>query len=437
MSDPHRRAKVQIALDFVDIARAMKVAEAAAKAGADILEAGTPLIKSEGLNCVRELRAKFPRMRIVADMKTMDAGRLEMECAAKAGANLAIVLGGASDATLRECIKAGRNYGVEIGVDMIGVADPVARAKQCAEWGASVIGLHMAIDEQMTGALAADPFATLRAVRAAVTTTVSVAGGLNSETVVDAVAAGADVVIIGGAVNKAADPESAARDILKAVATGAKVKTDLYRRVGAAEIRTVLEKVSTANLSDGAHRAPMLEGVRPIAQGLKMVGPAVTVRTYPGDWSKPVQAIDAAEAGSVIVIDAGGVLPAVWGELATHSCVARGLAGVVIHGAIRDTSDIREMKFPAFATHVTGQAGEPKGLGEINVPLRIGGIVVNPGDWIVGDDDGVFVIPRAEAVEITNRAMDCLERENRIRAEIDVGKATLASVAELLKWDKK
>ena len=429
-------ARVQAALDFVDLARAMKVAEAAARAGVDILEAGTPLIKSEGLNAVRALRSKFPRMRIVADMKTMDAGRIEMECAAKAGANLAIVLGGASDATIRECIKAGKNYGVEIGVDMIGVADPVARAKQCAEWGASVIGLHMAIDEQMTGA-AADPFATLRAVRAAVTVPVSIAGGLNSETVVDAVEAGADILVVGGAIHKASDPEAAAREILKAVATRARVKTDLYRRVGLADIRSVLEKVSTANLSDGAHRAPMIAGISPVSSGLKMVGPAVTVRTYPGDWSKPVQAIDAAEPGSVLVIDAGGVPPAVWGELATHSCLSRKLAGVVIHGAIRDTSDIRAMKFPAFATLITGQAGEPKGLGEINVPLRIGGVAVNPGDWIVGDDDGVFVTPKAEAVEITNRAMDCLERENRIRAEIDGGKTTLAQVAELLKWDKK
>ena len=126
-----------------------------------------------------------------------------------------------------------------------------------------------------------------------------------------------------------------------------------------------------------------------------------------------------------------------WGELATHSCLSRRLAGVVIHGAIRDTADIREMKFPAFATLVTGRAGEPKGLGEINVPIAIGAVRVAPGDWFVGDDDGVIVIPRAEAVEIANRAMDCLERENRIRAEIDQGKTTLAQVTELLKWEKK
>jgi 3-hexulose-6-phosphate synthase/6-phospho-3-hexuloisomerase len=428
-------ALVQVALDFVDISRAMKVAEAVVRGGVDILEAGTPLIKSEGLESVRRLRAGFPRVRIVADMKTMDAGRVEMECAAKAGANVAIVLAAASDATIRECIKAGRNYGIEVGVDMLGAADAAGRARECQEWGAALVGVHTPIDEQMRGE--ADPFEKLRAVRRAVTIPVAVAGGLNSETVVDAVRAGADVVIVGGAVTKAADPERAARDILRAVAKMTKIKTDLYRRVGEENIREVLRRVSTPNISDGNHRCGMVEDVRPVRPGIKMVGPAVTVRTCPGDWAKPVEAIDVAEAGSVIVIDAGGVGPAVWGELATHSCIARGVAGVVIHGAIRDTADIRRMKFPAFARLVTGQAGEPRGLGEINVPVTIGGVRVQPGDWVVGDDDGVIVLPKSEAVEMANRAMDCLERENRIRAEIDGGKTTLAKVTELLKWEKK
>ncbi|HUV40108.1 MAG TPA: orotidine 5'-phosphate decarboxylase / HUMPS family protein [Planctomycetota bacterium] len=419
----------------MNLPRAMKAAEAAVKGGAEILEAGTPLIKAEGLNAVRELRAKFPDLRIVADMKTMDAGRAEMEMAAKAGADLAVVLGAAADSTIRECIKAGENYGIEVGVDMIGVTDVAARAKQCQEWGASVIGLHHAIDEQMQGT--GDPLSRLRAVRPVVSVPIAFAGGLNSETVVDAMEAGADVLIVGGAIIKSADPEKATREIIRALATGKPVESALYHRVDASRVREILEKVSTANISDGNHRQPMLEGLRPVSPGLKMVGRAVTVRTYPGDWAKPVEAIDVAEPGDVIVIDAGGVEPAVWGELATHSCKAKQVAGVVIHGAIRDTTDIRDMGFPAFARIVTGVAGEPKGLGEINVPITISGIRIRPGDWVVGDDDGVIVLPQNEAVEITNRAMDCLERENRIRAEIDSGKTTLASVMELLKWEKK
>jgi 3-hexulose-6-phosphate synthase/6-phospho-3-hexuloisomerase len=84
---------------------------------------------------------------------------------------------------------------------------------------------------------------------------------------------------------------------------------------------------------------------------------------------------------------------------------------------------------------VSANAGEPKGFGEINVPVAIAGQTVEPGDWVVGDDDGVIVLPRAHAVELANRAMDVLEKENRLRGEIDAGK-TLAEVAYLQKWEK-
>lgn len=424
---------LQVALDFLELSRALKVAEAAVAGGADILEAGTPLIKSEGLDAVRELRARFPRMRLVADMKTMDAGRIEMEAAAKAGANAAVVMGAASEATIQECIEAGRNYGVSVGVDLLGVEDIVALARRCEELGADHLDIHTPIDEQMRGA---DPFERLRLVRQAVSLPLAAAGGINSETAAEAVAAGADIVIVGGAISKSADPRQATEEIKRAITTGEKIPTTLYRRAGLDRVREVLLGVSSANASDGGHRLPPLEGIRPVAPGLKLVGPAFTVRTYPGDWAKPVEAIDEAAPGDVIVIDAGGVPPAVWGELATQSAVGKGLAGVVIDGAIRDAAEIRGLKFPAFARHISPQAGEPKGLGEIGVPVRMAGQRVEPGDWLLGDDDGVVVLPGNRVVELANRAMDCLERENRIRQEILEGKTTLAQVMELLRWEK-
>jgi len=427
-------AKLQVALDFLNLARALKVARAAWEGGADILEAGTPLIKSEGLEAVRKLRELFPKAPIVADMKIMDTGRIEMEAAAKAGANLAIVMGAAAESTVKECIEAGRNYGIEVGVDLLGVTNPEELARKAAEWGAARIDVHIPIDDQM---LAVEPFRALRELREAVRVPLAVAGGLNSESVVNAVRAGADIVVVGGAISKSGDPREATEQIKKAIETGVAVETKLYKRVSVDRIREVLLEVSTPNVSDGNHRMRPLLDIRPITPGAKVVGQAVTVRTYPGDWAKTVEAIDEAEPGSVLVIDAGGVGPAVWGELATHSCLQRGVAGVVIDGAIRDVPEIRKLKFPAFAKLVTPQAGEPKGLGEIGVPVTIGGIRVSPGDWVVGDDDGVVVIPGARAVEMTNRAMEWLERENRIRQEIEDGKTTLAQVMELLRWEKK
>ena len=98
--------------------------------------------------------------------------------------------------------------------------------------------------------------------------------------------------------------------------------------------------------------------------------------------------------------------------------------------------DIRALKFPVFAADSTPAAGEPKGFGELGVPVVIAGIKIFPGDWIVADDDGVIVIPQAKAAETANRAMDVLERENRIRKEIRDG-SSLAKVTELHKWEKK
>jgi len=426
-------AKLQVALDFVDLPRALKVAEEAVVGGADWLEAGTPLIKSEGLMAVRALRDRWPHHTIVADMKTMDAGRAEVEFAAKAGAHIVGVLGAASDSTIRECVEAGRNYGAQIIVDMIGVADPVTRARQAEAMGAGYIGIHVAIDEQMTGKT---PFDILRRVVEAVSIPVAVAGGINSETASEAVNAGAAVVIVGGAITKATDAAEATRRIKHAITHRVAVASEYFVRAAGSDLRDVLLRVSAANVSDALHRSGDLPGIVARTPGARMVGPAVTVRTYPGDWAKPVQAIDLARPGDVIVIDAGGVPPAVWGELATNSAIQRKLAGVVISGAARDTGDIRELGFPLFSSHVTPTAGEPKGFGEIGVPIRIAGVTISPGDWIIGDDDGVCVIPKDKAVEYTNRAMDVLERENRLRQEILEG-STLSQVAYLLKWEKK
>lgn len=424
---------LQLALDFVDLKRALKNAKAGIAGGVDWIEAGTPLIKSEGLQSIRELRRLFPQTTIVADMKIMDTGRVEVEAAAKAGANVVDVLGAASDATIRECIQAGKNYGASIVVDMIAVEDVLTRARFVEELGADYVTVHCAVDEQMEGK---DPFEALRRVSQALSIPVGVAGGINSETAAQAVAAGATIVIVGGAISKAVDPEQAAREIRRGLDTGVSISTTLFKRKGEEQIREILEQVSAANLSDSLHRGGVLQGIRPLFPGIRMLGRAVTVRTYPGDWAKPVQAIDVAEPGDVIVIDAGGVGPALWGELATHSALQKGLAGVVIDGALRDSDDIISLRFPAFSRLVMPNAGEPKGFGEIGVPVTVGGVRVDPGDWLLGDGDGVVVLPRTMATEYGNRAMDVLEKENRIREEIKEG-STLSKVTELLRWEKK
>ena len=424
---------LQVALDLMQLNRAVAIAREAVEGGADWIEAGTPLIKSEGAEAVRALRREFPSLKIIADTKTMDTGSFEVEIMAKAGADIVTVLGLADDATIEEAVMAGRKYGAEVMVDLINVPDRVARAKRVQELGASYVCMHMGIDTQMRGE--EPPVDILRRIVSEVSIPVAVAGGITAENAGEYVEAGASDVIVGGAIIKTSDIPAAARDIRSAMA-GAKVDTDLARKYSEEDLFEAFSRVSTCNISDAFHKQGVMFGILPqsLQHRQRMVGRALTVQTTNGDWAKPVEAIDRAKEGDILVVDVGGAPVAVWGELATCSAMVMGVKGIVIDGAIRDIDDIRELKFPAFARTVAPCAGEPKGYGGIGIEVTVGGQRVRTGDWIVGDESGIVVIPKEVAVEVANRALDVHERENRTREEINRG-STLSKVNELAKWE--
>lgn len=423
---------LQLALDFVDLDRALEVAEEALRGGVDWLEVGTPLIKSEGMDAIREFKRRFQGRVIVADLKTIDTGAAEVEMASKAGADVVIVLGVADDSTIREAVDAARRYGSRVMVDLLNVEDPVGRAKRLEELGVDYVCVHVGIDQQMKGV---SPLDVLSKVASQCRVPVAIAGGINSETAARAVELGASIVIVGGAITKAEKAEEAARAVKQAMLSRKPVRTELYKKYGEEELEAAFMKVSTPNISDAMHRRGEMRGIVPVTPGAKMVGRAFTVRTYPGDWAKPVEAIDVAPPGSVIVIDAAGGDKAVWGELATWSCVVKGIRGVVVDGAVRDVDEIRRLGFPVFARSISPTAGDPKGFGEVEVEVVCGGVKVRPGDWVIGDDNGVVVVPSELAVEVANRALDVLEKENRVREEIRRG-STLSQVLRLRKWEK-
>ncbi|HEV2449014.1 MAG TPA: bifunctional hexulose-6-phosphate synthase/ribonuclease regulator, partial [Thermoplasmata archaeon] len=215
------------------------------------------------------------------------------------------------------------------------------------------------------------------------------------------------------------------------------IASEHFHRVSEGEVRAAFLKVSTPNLSDAMQRKGALHGLLPHLPrpDSKMVGPAVTVVTRDGDWAKPVEAIDRAGEGEVIVVDSGGQTTAIWGELASWSAHGKKVSGVVIDGAVRDLDAILELGFPVFSRHVSPNAGEPKGHGEIGVEVTVGGQRVRPGDWMVGDASGLVVVPRERAQEIANRALDVLEHENRVREEIRRG-STLGKVQKLERWER-
>ena len=428
---------LQVALDVLELDRAIEIGKESLEGGADWLEVGTPLIKSEGMHAVRVLHSTFPDVPIVADMKTMDTGAIEVEMAAKSGASAVSILGLADDATIREGIESAHKYGIAIMVDIMNTIDPVKRAKEISEMGADYICVHVGIDQQMRGL---DVLSLLEKVSNSVDISLAAAGGMDAVTASKAVSLGADIIIVGGNITRSANVKESTKVIKRGMMTGVR-EGERRRGTGTGgrmddELFKLFMQVSTPNISDAMHRKGVLQGIRPLFKGIKLVGKAVTVQTYEGDWAKPVEATDVAGPGDVIVVYGGSKEVALWGELASWSCKQKGIAGIVIDGGVRDVEEIRRIKFPVFARYVAPNAGEPKGFGELNAEIKCGGEYVRPGDWIIGDDNGVVVVPKERAYEIARRAKEVWKNEERIREEIKRGK-TLSQVLDLYKWEKK
>ncbi|MBE9603244.1 RraA family protein [Acetobacteraceae bacterium H6797] len=177
-----------------------------------------------------------------------------------------------------------------------------------------------------------------------------------------------------------------------------------FRALPVANVSDVMSRMTAA----GARLRPMH------APGAIMSGPAVTVKTRPGDNLMIHKALALAEPGDVIVVDAGGDLTnALIGDLMLAQMVKRRLGGIVLNGAIRDSAAIRAQDFPVFAAGVTHRGPYKDGPGEINVPIAIDGMVIAPGDLMIGDDDGLLCVPfdQAEAIHAAASAKHAAEEK--------------------------
>ena len=340
-----KKAVLQVALDLLELKRALQIAKESLDGGADWIEAGTPLIKSEGMQAVRAMRDLFPDSVIVADMKVADTGSLEVEMAAKAGANIVCILADADDSVIAESVRAASLYGIRIMADLINVPDPIPRALILEKMGVDIICAHVGIDQQMVGKSSLDLLADLAAL---IHIPLAVAGGIDIKSAGLAVKYGADIVIVGGWITRSADVCGSTKKIRKELDNPSVQSVE--KQSPDEEIRSLLLQVSAPNVTDAMHRKGAMSGIVSICGNVKMVGRAVTVQTFAGDWAKPVEAIEVARKNEVIVINNDGATHiAPWGELATLSCEKKGISGVVIDGAVRDVDEIRIMKFPLFA----------------------------------------------------------------------------------------
>jgi regulator of RNase E activity RraA len=208
----------------------------------------------------------------------------------------------------------------------------------------------------------------------------------------------------------------------------------------AEELVTTLRGLPTPVISDQMNRTGALRGVRPLPGTPlepRLAGPALTVKTRPGDNLVVHKAIDLARPGDVLVIDAGGDDErAVMGEIVYRYAVSRGIAGFVIGGAVRDAREIGEGRRPVFASGISHLGPYKSGPGEIGGPISVGGTAVRSGDLVVGDFDGVVVIPAelAEAVAAAGPAQ--LEKEEAQLASADAGELDRSWIDETLELEE-
>lgn len=174
-----------------------------------------------------------------------------------------------------------------------------------------------------------------------------------------------------------------------------------------------LKKVPTSILSDVMNRMNCMDArIKPIRKNVNMVGTAYTVRSMVGGNWGTHKALTMIKENEVLVVDARGYInTSVWGFLQTTAAIKRKVAGVVIDGAIRDSTEIAKSDLPVFCKGIIPAGPHKNWKDDINIQIQCGGVVVNPGDYIKGDDDGVVVIPRNEIKKVLELSFEKLQQE--------------------------
>jgi 4-hydroxy-4-methyl-2-oxoglutarate aldolase len=201
-----------------------------------------------------------------------------------------------------------------------------------------------------------------------------------------------------------------------------------YDRVPEMVVKAYAElDVATVHEARGKQGA-MAAAIKPLYPGMGVCGTALTVRCQPGDNLMLHKAIDILCPGEVLVVDIGGWEGGPWGDLMSVAATARQCAGLVIDGYVRDGQTIREHRFNVFSRGLSVNGTFKGDLGLVNHPVSCGGVIVEPGDLVLGDDDGVCVVPKADAVPVLEQARVRLADERRSRARFAQGE-TLWTVA--------
>jgi 3-hexulose-6-phosphate synthase len=209
--------ELQLALDLVNIPEGIKLVKEV-EAFIDIVEIGTPVVINEGLRAVKEMKEAFPNLKVLADLKVMDAAGYEVMKASEAGADIITILGAAEDMTIKGAVDEAKKQGKKILVDMIAVKNLEQRAKEIDALGVDYICVHTGYDLQAVGKNSFEDLMTIK--RVVKNAKVAIAGGIKLSTLPEVIKANPDLVIVGGGITGEADKKAAAAEMQRLIKQG-------------------------------------------------------------------------------------------------------------------------------------------------------------------------------------------------------------------------
>lgn len=184
------------------------------------------------------------------------------------------------------------------------------------------------------------------------------------------------------------------------------------------------------------HLNAMSSEIKPLFEEIRVVGVALTVKTITSDLAPVIRALEVVQGGDIIVVDTHNSKDtAFWGEMVCMEAQRKGAVGIILDSAVRDVVELRKFKFPVLCQGIAPNVAVPVGFGCVNVPIQCGGAVVNPGDIVIVDDNGVVVVPRDEAGDILQKSRRFLENEVKVIDRIKAGE-TLSEIIGLNKLEE-